>query len=97
MDIGLHSRIAKCAQQDRVEVSTESGKSIRRHRDALLQIAIRAPVELGRVQRRTHRLEDINCLRNDFPTDSISGDDGDFLSRAHGEKVTQNLTPTELD
>ena len=53
----LHARIAERADQDRVEVAAQHREAVRRHRDAVAQIAVGAPIEMGEFHLQRRRPE----------------------------------------
>ena len=80
VDIGLDPGIAECADQDRVEVAGEHGESVGRNRDAVAQVAVGAPVEIGQFNVGARGLDDLHRLGDDFLADAVAGDDGDALA-----------------
>src|SRR5438105_735979 len=89
MDVRGHSGIAKSADQNGVEVAGQHLKAIWRNGDAVLEVTVRAPVEVAQVNRRLRSLDYLDRLGNDFLADAIAWDDGNFLVGAHAGKVSQ--------
>src|SRR5438034_11090993 len=86
MDVRGHSGIAKSADQNSVEVAGEHLKAIRRNGRAVFEVTVRAPVEVGQVNRRLRSLDYLDRLRDDFLADAIAGNNGSFLVGAHAGK-----------
>ena len=86
MNIRGHSRVAKRAHQDGVKVAAQHSEPVRGDRDAVSKIAIRAPVKLRQFDWGFGGRDDLNRFGDDFPSDPVSGDDGDVLFLAHGRK-----------
>ena len=84
MNIRGHARIAERAQQDGVEIAFQHGEAVRRDGDAVRQVAIGAPVEMGHLDVGARGLDDFHGLGDDFRADAVSGNDGDTLLLAHG-------------
>ena len=91
MDVRLDPGIAEGADKNRVEVAAQHGEAIGWHRGLVAQVAVGAPVEVAEFHGGPRGLDGLDCLRNHFLADTVSGDDGDtlsaFLFRVHGRKV----------
>ncbi len=79
VNVGLHARIAECADQDRVEIAAEHGEAVGRNGGLVAQIAVGAPVEIGELHGRARGLNHVYRLRNHFLADAVARDDGDAL------------------
>ena len=55
MDIRRHARVAECTEQNGVEIAGQHGEAVRRDGDAIGEIAIGAPVEMGELDVGTAR------------------------------------------
>src|SRR6266496_6717783 len=86
MNVGGHARIAERADQNGVEIAGQRGKTIRRDRYVLAQVAVGAPVEVGKRQVRPGGLKHAHGLRDDFLPDSVAGNNSDPLPWAHSRK-----------
>ncbi len=84
VDIRGHARIAKRAQQDGVEIAFQHGEAVRRDGNAVRQVTIGAPVEMGHLDAGARSLDDFHGLGDDFRADAVSRNDGDTLFWAHG-------------
>ena len=84
VNIRGHARIAECAQQDGVEIAFQHGEAVRRDGNAVRQVTIGAPVEMGHLDAGARSLDDFHGLGDDFRADAVSGNDGDALLLAHG-------------
>ena len=84
MNIGGHARIAECAHQDGVEIAFQHGEAVRRDGDAVRQVAIGAPVEMGHLDAGARGLDDFHGLGDDLWADAVPGNNGDTLLLAHG-------------
>jgi len=86
MDVRGHSGIAKSADQNSVEVAGQHLETVRRNGGAVFEVTVRAPIEVGQVNPRLRSLDYLDRLGNDFLADAIAGNDGNFLTGAHGGK-----------
>ena len=84
MDIRGHARIAEGAQQDGVEIAFQHGEAVGRDRDAVSQVAVGAPVEMGQLDVGARGLDDVHGLGDDLGADAVPGNNGDSLLLAHG-------------
>jgi hypothetical protein len=74
MNVSLHARIAKCAQQDRVEIAAQHLEAVRRNGNILTQMLIRTPVKLSKDQGSTGCLKRLDGQRNNFFADAVPGE-----------------------
>src|SRR6266700_1224538 len=92
MEVRGHSGIAKSADQNGVEVAGEDLKAIRRNGGAVFEVAVRAPIEVGQVNRYSGCLDYLDRLRDDFLADAIAGNDGNCFASAHRGNLPQALS-----
>ena len=93
MDVRLDPWIAESTGENCIKIAREHGKAIWRDGDAVMKIAVSAPVEFAEFDICAGGLHNFESLRNHFLADAVSGDYGNALSgrslRSHGRKVTQ--------
>ena len=86
MNIRRDTRIAKCSKEDGVKLTRQHGEPVRRHRRLIREIAIRSPVKRCEFHCRARGLNDLHRLRDDFLTDSVAGDDGNYSLFTHAKR-----------
>src|SRR5438876_1889960 len=92
MDVRRHAGIAKSADQNSVEVAREHFETIRRNGGAVFEVTVRAPIEVGQVNRCLRSLDYLDRLGNDFLADAIAWDDGNCFASAHRGNLPQALS-----
>src|SRR5438045_818267 len=91
MNIRRHPGIAKSADQNGVEVAGQHFETIRRNGGAVLEVTVRAPVEVGQVNWYSGCLDYLDRLGNDFLADAIAWDDCNCFASAHRGNLPQAL------
>jgi hypothetical protein len=84
MHICSYARVAKGADQDGVEIAFQHGEAVGRDGNAVRQVPIGTPVEMGHFDAGARCLNDFHGLGDDFRAYTVSRNDGDTLFGTHG-------------
>src|ERR1700674_548491 len=95
MNVVLDPRITKRSHQNSVEVATEHGKAVHRHRGLVAQVAVGTPVEIDETHVSARGLNHLYRLGYDLLAYPVSRNDRDALLfrllglpfRVHGRKL----------